>query len=107
MESVEQGFAAYDREVIERVWALATTVPGNDPALWRKDEKGAWMHRMEYRNRRSQFGWEIADVSSFSRRVGVGSLRALQWQNYIDWMIANRSKSVMTADGLNNVRRLL
>ena len=99
--------AGYDREVIERVWSQAQVVPGNDPALWRKDERGAWMHRMEYRNRHSQFGWEIADCGAYVRRVGVGSLRAMQWQNYVDWMVASRAGAVMTADGLNNVRRLL
>ena len=99
-------FYGYDREVIESVWNQALIVPGNDPALWRKDQHGAWMHRMEYRNRRSQFGWEIADAGAFVRRVGLGSLRAMQWQNYLDWMVANRSGSMMKADGLNNVRSM-
>lgn len=105
MEVEEQ--AGYDREVLDRVWALAQVVPGNDPALWRKDDHGAWMHRMEYGNRHSQFGWEVADCGSYVRRVGVSSLRAMQWQNYVDWMVANRAGAVMTADGLNNARRLL
>ncbi len=99
--------SGYDREVLDRVWALAQSVAGNDPALWRKDEHGAWMHRMEYGNRHSQFGWEIADCGSFIRRVGVSSLRAMQWQNYLDWMVANRHVAAVTADGLSNTRRLL
>jgi hypothetical protein len=97
----------YDREVIERVWLLAQAIPGNDAALWRKDEQGAWINRQEYRNRRSQFGWEIADYGYFLRRVGVESLRPLQWQNHMDIQIAARTRTVVTADGLNNVRRLL
>ena len=58
-------FHGYDREVIENVWGQALVVPGYDPALWRKDQHGAWMHRMEYRNRRAQFGWEIANAVAF------------------------------------------
>ena len=33
----------YDREVVDRVWTLAQIIPGNDAALWRKDEFGAWL----------------------------------------------------------------
>jgi hypothetical protein len=97
----------YEREVVDRVWNLAQAIPGNDPALWRKDENGAWMHRLEYRNRKSQFGWEIADAGAVIRRVGMGALRPMQWQNYVDWMVSCRAGAVMTADGLNNARRLI
>ncbi|MBL9116577.1 MAG: hypothetical protein JNJ83_16340 [Verrucomicrobiaceae bacterium] len=107
MESDPLTLAGYDREVIDRVWGQALAVSGNDPAIWRKDERGAWIHRQEYRNRHSQFGWEIADHGTFVRRVGVGALRAMQWQNYVDWMIASRNGSITTADGLNNVRKLI
>jgi hypothetical protein len=109
MEEDEDPLATldYDRDVIERVWQLAQAIPGNDSALWRKDEQGAWIHRLEYRNRRSQFGWEIADYAYYLRRMGVASLRPLQWQNHVDRQVAARSSSVVTADGLNNVRRLL
>jgi hypothetical protein len=98
----------YDREVVERVWCLAQVIPGNDSAVWRKDESGAWIHRLEYRNRHSEFGWEIANSSSFSQRnVGIASLRPMQWQNYVDFMVAERTNSAVTADGLRNTRRLL
>ena len=39
---------SYDREVVDRVWAMARTVEGNDDALWRKDECGAWMRSEEH-----------------------------------------------------------
>jgi hypothetical protein len=97
----------YDQEVIQRVWCLGLEVAGNDPALWRKDEQGAWMHWLEYRNRRSPFGWEIGDYGYYLRRAGLASLRPLQWQNHLDLQVATRSRSVITAEGLNNVRRLL
>jgi len=97
----------YDSDVVARVWALAQVIPGNDPAVWRKDENGAWLNRQDYRNRHSQFGWEIADCGFFLRRSGVAALRPMQWQNYVDFLVAARTGAVMTADGLQNVRRLI
>lgn len=99
--------SGYDREVVERVWSLAQAIPNNDPAVWRKDESGAWIHRMEYRNRNSEFGWEIATRHFGSRRDAIESLRPMQWQNYVDFMVATRTGSTVTAEGLKNVRRLL
>ena len=97
----------YDSEVVDRVWLLAQVVAGNDPALWRKDERGAWLNRLEYRNRHSEFGWEIADCGFFLRRTGVAALRPMQWQNHVDFLVAARTGAVMTADGLQNVRKLI
>jgi hypothetical protein len=96
----------YGPEVVERVWQLAQVVAGNDAHLWRKDEVGAWIHRLEYGNRRSQFGWEIADFSGERRGYGVTVLRPMQWENHVDRLVAQR-RSVITADGLHNGRRLL
>ena len=96
----------YDREVVDRVWQTAQTIAGNDPALWRKDERGAWIHRMAYRNRRSEFGWEIADSGFTLRAYGVAALRPLQWQNHLDYLVSSRA-SIITADGLRNARRLI
>lgn len=98
--------SGYDRELVERVWETAQIIPGNDPAIWRKDERGAWMNRLAYRDRRSEFGWEIADSSFTLRAFGIAALRPLQWQNYVDHLAAS-SSSVITSDGLRNTRRLL
>ncbi len=97
----------YDRELVDQVWQSAQVIPGNDPALWRKDERGAWMNRLAYRDRRSEFGWEIADSSFTLRAFGLAALRPLQWQNYVDHLAAASSSSMVTADGLRNTRRLL
>lgn len=96
----------YDREVVERVWQAARMVAGNDPAVWRKDECGAWIHRLAYRNRHSEFGWEIADCAFTLPMCGVAALRPVQWQNHLDFLVASRA-SIVTADGLRNARRLL
>jgi hypothetical protein len=96
----------YDRDVVEQVWQSAQIVHGNDPALWRKDERGAWIHRLAYRNRRSEFGWEIAESAYTLRSYGLAALRPLQWQNHLDFLVASRA-SIVTADGLRNARKLL
>jgi hypothetical protein len=102
-QDMERGYGA---EIVQSVWETAQMVPGNDPQVWRRDESGAWIHRLAYRNRRSEFGWEIADCAYTLRAFGLAALRPMQWQNYLDFLVASRS-SVVTADGLRNVRKLL
>lgn len=97
---------SYERDVVERVWQSAQIIPGNDPAVWRKDERGAWIHRLAYRNRNTEFGWEIADCAYTLRAFGMASLKPMQWQNYMDFLVASRS-SIVTADGLRNARKLI
>lgn len=99
--------AGYDREVVDRVWQYAQVIPGNDPAVWRKDEFGAWIHRADRGNRHSEFGWEIAECGYRMRAAGVAALRPMQWQNYLDFMVADRMRSSVMADGLRNARRLV
>ena len=99
-------FRGYPRDVVGRVWKLASAVEGNDPELWRKDEFGAWIHRLDYGDRQSEFGWEIADPPDGSHDMGVASLRAMHWQNYLD-QVAATTRSRITADGLRNTRHLL
>ncbi|MEZ5299352.1 MAG: hypothetical protein R3F11_01585 [Verrucomicrobiales bacterium] len=103
-EASDWTFRGYDREIIDRVWGFAEAVAGNDPELWRKDEFGAWICRREYGNRRSDFGWEIADTGGMIG--GIAALRPMQWQNFLD-QVAATTQSRITAEGLRNVRRLL
>ncbi len=100
------GFRGYDREIVARVWASALPVPGNDAELWRKDELGAWIYRLDYGRRTSSFGWEILDLSLTRGPGSVEALRPLQWQNYLDHLAAE-TQTRITADGLHNVRKLL
>lgn len=97
---------AYSPDVIEQVWRFAQAIPGNDSELWRKDEHGAWIHRLAYRNRNSEFGWEIADCAYTLRAYGIAALRPMQWQNHLDFLVASRG-SITTADGLRNTRKFL
>ena len=99
-------YSGYEREIVARVWKFATVVGGNDPELWRKDEFGAWIQRLEYGNRHSEFGWEICDTSLGRGDGGLAALRPMQWQNYVD-QVAAVTQSKITADGLRNARKLL
>jgi hypothetical protein len=73
----------YDREVIENVWEFAEIVNGVDPALWRKDEFGDWIHRLDYGRRDSAYGWELFDPGAGRRPHGVYAMRPMQWQSYV------------------------
>lgn len=106
-ESLSSWERGYDREVIERVWRLAQVVSGNDPVVWRRDEFGAWIHRQEYRNRNSEFGWEIADCGFRPGVCGIATLRPMHWENHLDYLAGHQRLAVMRADGLRNVRRLI
>ncbi|MEM1442640.1 MAG: hypothetical protein AAGF67_09875 [Verrucomicrobiota bacterium] len=74
----------YDREVIENVWGFAETVPGNDPDLWRKDEWGNWIRRIDYGRRESEFGWEIFDPGIGRHSQGVYAMRPMQWTRFLE-----------------------
>jgi hypothetical protein len=73
----------YDREVIEQVWEFAEIVHGVDPALWRRDEFGEWIRRLDYCRRDSAFGWEIFDPGVGRRTQGVFAMRPMQWRSYV------------------------
>ncbi len=96
----------YDRDLIDHVWQNGQEIQGNDSALWRKDEFGAWIHRLQYGNRRSEYGWEILDLTHTPHGGGVIALRPMNWQNYID-QVAAHTQSRTTAMGLRNTRQLL
>lgn len=96
----------YDPVVIDGVWENGDRIAGNDAALWRKDQFGAWMYRHDYGKRRSEYGWEICDPGVGRHGGGIAALRPMQWQNYID-QVAALTRSRVTADGLRNIRKLV
>ena len=51
--------------------------------------------------------WQYAQVIPGNDPAGVAALRPMQWQNYLDFMVADRMRSSVTADGLRNARRLV
>ena len=75
--------SGYDRDVIRNVWEFSEVVPGNDPDLWRKDEFGNWIYRLDYGRRTSEFGWEIFDPGVGRHCQGVYAMRPMQWQSFV------------------------
>jgi hypothetical protein len=71
---------SYTDESIQAVWEKAKTVDNNDSTIWRKDECGAWIQRIMYSDRDSQYGWEI-DLILPQGPADISNLRPLHWKN--------------------------
>jgi len=82
----------------EQVWNNGTIVEGHDPAIWRKDDCGAWIKFAEYSNRKSQFGWEIDHISPGGMTV-LSNLRPLQWKNNLEKSDGHLKCSVLAKSG--------
>ena len=75
--------ANFDTQTLRQVWAKATVVPGADPAVWRKDQCGAWIGWSYHGNRNSDFGWEVDHITAVANggSDALGNLRPLHWKN--------------------------
>lgn len=80
---------SYSREVVDEVWLLAEPIEGNDAALWRRDEQGNRIQRLEYGKPGSAFGWGISETAG-------GCLKPLHWQSIGSGSSSSREK----VDGL-------
>jgi len=74
----------YEGAIIDNIWEFAEIVEGVDAVLWRKDEFNEWIHRPDYGNRHSKFGWEIFDPGVGRHSQGVYAMRPMQWESYVD-----------------------
>lgn len=73
---------SYSEEIVQIVWEKAKVIDANDSKMWRKDECGAWIQRMMYGDRNSQYGWEIDHIDPHGPDDNT-NLCALQWHNSI------------------------
>lgn len=89
-------------DIVNAVWNKGAVVQGNDSAIWRKDECGAWINRSKHGDRNSQYGWEVDHISSGGSDA-LSNLRPLQWQNNLD-KSNGRLKCNITANGTNNAQ---
>ncbi|SRR6266568_2857722 len=94
---------SYSDDDIESVWRKGTTVPGYDPARFRKDACAAWMVRSDYGNRDSAYGWEIDHIDTRGPHI-LANWRPLQWENNASRQ-AGPLTCPITSSGDTNVRR--
>lgn len=94
---------SFSEDTIQKVWNKGSAVPPNDPAVWRKDQCGAWMRRRQYGNRDSGYGWEIDHTTPQSQGGGdqLSNLRPLHWQNNANKQSARLGCAVTARDGHN------
>lgn len=94
---------SYPEEVIQEVWEKGHTVQNNDSKKWRKDDCEAWIHRLAYGDRNSQYGWEIDHITPEPKggTDDPSNLRPLQWQNNAARQEGNEDRAV-TASGKDN-----
>lgn len=70
----------FTEEKIQQVWEKGKVVEKHDLDFERQDAATAWIHREEYGNRDSEFGWEIHHIDPDGGDE-LSNLRPLQWQN--------------------------
>lgn len=94
---------SFSEGIVQRVWEKGKIVSGNDPNMWRMDQCGAWIGRVYYGNRDSQYGWEIDHITPVSDGGGdeLYNLRPLQWGNNVSKQDGRLTCSI-SASGVNN-----
>jgi hypothetical protein len=93
-------YMSYSEETVQAIWEKARIVEDNDAAMWRKDECGAWIQRMMYGDRTSQYGWEI-DLISNDDPDRISTMCPLHWRNRIR-RSDGRLVCAVTAGGIDN-----
>lgn len=77
---------AFSDDLIQAVWEKARQMPDRDMTVWRRDQCGAWLHREQYNNPDSEYGWKIENITPGGPNI-LDNLQAFHWQNSFD--IAN------------------
>lgn len=77
--------ANFDTQTLQQVWAKGSVDPNNDPAVWRKDQCGAWIRWDHYGDRSSKYGWEVDHITAVANggNDALSNLRPLHWKNNV------------------------
>lgn len=83
--------AQFTEEQLNEIWEKGLKVEKYNPDFVRKDACGAWMIRGRYKDRSSQFGWEVdhiypeaklKDIDVPQEKIDdICNLRPLNWHN--------------------------
>ena len=106
----------YTEEQKREYWERASSVDGEDPQQVRRDASGAIIHYSKYKDRNSDYGWEIDHIypKSLLEEAKVPeklindprNLRPMNWKNNVskgsDYPSYN---TVLTALGSKNVEK--
>jgi len=94
-----------DENIVQQVWEKGIKVDGFDHSQVRKDSCGAFIVRTQYKNRNSDYGWEIDHVYPVSKGGddNLDNLRPIQWENNVKKgdSFPNYDTSVIGQDNAN------
>lgn len=72
----------FSETTIQPVWEKGRADDRNDPAVWRRDDCGTFISRVDY-GKQTKYGWNIDHITPVSGGGGneLRNLRPLQWEN--------------------------
>ena len=86
----------FNEKTIQAVWDKGRAMPDRNADEWRQDQCGAWLHRQQYQNEQSEYGWKILNVAA-GGGDDLEHLRPFHYKNTFD--IANgKEQCRITAD---------
>ena len=72
-----------DADLVQAVWEKGRGTVDWDTTEWRQDQCGAWLHRHEYNNDKSEYGWKIEKTTAGSSE-SVENLHPFHCKNAYD-----------------------
>lgn len=73
----------FSDDIIQAVWEKARGLPDTITDEWRQDQCGAWLHREQYNNAESEYGWKILSIVP-DRSETIDTLQPFHYRNNFD-----------------------